>query len=357
MQKPQSPPNKITPSPGLGEWLKRHVVSFAFTSYDSGQLFFVGSSDRGCNVNFSNWQKPMGLAVSVSGSLALGTANHIYTLEPETKQTRADHDAIYIPRVQSLTGQCDAHELAYDKRGDLLFANTRYSCIAALSDKHHFTPVWKPDFISSLVSEDRCHLNGLGMRDGEPRFVSLCSMSDSLHGWRGNRVKGGAVFDIQTGKAVETDCHMPHSPRWHENSLWFLNSGEGWIYNGKSAVAFCPGFLRGLAFHENYALTTVSLPREGLFKGLPLQDELERRRGDPWCAVLIVNLDTGAIEEYLRIEGATKELFDVQIIPFRSPMAISAHDPQLWSFVTFDKPQKDLTIPWNAQGLRLAGEK
>lgn len=338
MQQNRQNSNKITPSDGLREWLKRHGISLAFTSYDAGELYMVGQSERGLSIQFSRWEKPMGLAVGPEGTLALGTRNHIHRLEPELKQVRGDHDAIYVPRTSIMTGQLDAHELCFDKFGRIVFANTRYSCLAYAVGNYNFVPVWKPDFVSHMVPEDRCHLNGVGLRDSEPRYVSVCSRSDALHGWRGNRVGGGFVVDIASGREYHGGLSMPHSPRWYRDTLYYLGSGTGHIDSYDQHI-FCPGFLRGLAFKDHYAVTTVSLPREGLFKGLPLQDELERRRAEPWCAVLIVNLDTGAIEEYLRFEGTTKELFDVAILPDKCPMSISAHDPQLWSFITF--PQED----------------
>lgn len=341
MQQNRQSSNKITPSDGLREWLKRHGVSLAFTSYDAGELYMVGQSERGLSVQFSRWEKPMGLAVGPEGTLALGTRNHIYRLEPELKQVRGDHDAIYVPRTSIMTGQLDAHEICFDKFGRIVFANTRYSCLAYAVGNYNFVPIWKPDFVSQMVPEDRCHLNGVGIRDGEPRYVSVCSRSDALHGWRGNRNQGGCILDIKSDGIAFDHLTMPHSPRFKDNGLYFLDSGTGKLWGGGDAV-FCPGFLRGLAFHDHYAVTTVSLPREGLFKGLPLQDELERRRAEPWCAVLIVNLDTGAIEEYLRFEGSTKELFDVVLLPYKCPMSIASHDPQLRSFITFPNTQDEL---------------
>ncbi len=41
-----------------------------------------------------------------------------------------------------------------------------YNCLATPSERHSFTPIWKPPFISKIVKEDRCHLNGLAMEDG-----------------------------------------------------------------------------------------------------------------------------------------------------------------------------------------------
>ena len=51
--------------------------------------------------------------------------------------------------------------------------NTLFSCLAAASPTHTFRPLWRPPFVSRLAPEDRCHLNGLALRDGEPRYVTI----------------------------------------------------------------------------------------------------------------------------------------------------------------------------------------
>jgi uncharacterized protein (TIGR03032 family) len=54
----------------------------------------------------------------------------------------------------------------------LLFINTDFSCLATLRPGYSFEPLWQPPFISKLVAEDRCHLNGLAMQDGKPTYVT-----------------------------------------------------------------------------------------------------------------------------------------------------------------------------------------
>jgi len=68
------------------------------------------------------------------------------------------------------TGDVDAHELAVDGQDRLIFVNTKYSCLATLDTVHSFKPLWKPRFISKLAPEDRCHLNGLAMKDSAPKI-------------------------------------------------------------------------------------------------------------------------------------------------------------------------------------------
>ena len=67
------------------------------------------------------------------------------------------------------------------------FVNTRFSCLCTPSDVYNFVPRWRPPFISALAPEDRCHLNGLGLVDGKPRYVTALGRSDEPAGWRRTR--------------------------------------------------------------------------------------------------------------------------------------------------------------------------
>ena len=150
-----------------------------------------------------------------------------------------------------VTGELDAHDIGQLADGRIVFVNTLYNCLATPSERHSFTPIWKPSFISKIVKEDRCHLNGLAMEDGVPRYVTAVSKSDTIDGWRDRRVDGGIVIDVQSGKIVLGGLSMPHSPRLHRGKLWVLNSGTGeigWIEPVRQAtdakfnvLAFCPG--------------------------------------------------------------------------------------------------------------------
>ena len=75
------------------------------------------------------------------------------------------------------------------------------------------------------------------------------------------------MIDVASNEIVANGLSMPHSPRWYRNQLWLHNSGTGEfgtidLNTGKfQPVAFCPGYLRGLAFVGDYAVVTLSKPR------------------------------------------------------------------------------------------------
>ena len=74
---------------------------------------------------------------------------------------------------------------------------------------------------------------------------------------------------------------MPHSPRLYDGRLWVLNSGEGEFgtvdpaTGAFTAVCFCPGYARGLAFVGRHAVIGLSRPRHNqTFSGLKLEERL-----------------------------------------------------------------------------------
>ena len=41
--------------------------------------------------------------------------------------------------------------------GESVFVATLFGCLATLSERHCFQPLWRSPFISRLAAEDRCH--------------------------------------------------------------------------------------------------------------------------------------------------------------------------------------------------------
>jgi uncharacterized protein (TIGR03032 family) len=207
---------------------------------------------------------------------------------------------------------------------------TLFGCLATLSERANFQPLWRPPFLSALVPEDRCHLNGLAMRDGRTAYVTAVADCDVADGWRDRRHDGGCVIDVAANEIVARGLSMPHSPRWYRNRLWLLNSGTGEfghldVSTGRfEPIAFCPGYLRGLGFVGDYAVVTLSKPRHVTFLGLPLDYRLKQRGAEPQCGLQVIDLRTGTIAHWLRLDGSlVTELYDVVVLPaVRQPMAL-----------------------------------
>jgi len=273
-------------SRGLAGWLGQHRLSLAITSYQTGRIYLVGSDQQG-RVSFFEriFERAMGV-VGNAQRIYLGGLYQLWRFENVLRPNEVIHgqfDKCYVPRNAQTIGDLDIHELGIRKNGKVVFINTKYSCLSELSQTHSFKAIWKPKFISKLAPEDRCHLNGLAMVDGEPKYVTAVCKSDSVDGWRDRRHDGGVVIDIDTDEIVCEGLSMPHSPRWHNGKLWLLNAGTGylgWVDFDKKAFvphAFVPGFARGLSMIGNVAAVGLSKPRNQRFEGLQLDEELKKR--------------------------------------------------------------------------------
>jgi uncharacterized protein (TIGR03032 family) len=137
---------------------------------------------------------------------------------------------------------------------------------------------------------------------------------------------------------------MPHSPRWHEGSLWLANAGTGELgrvdldRGAFEPVAFGPGFLRGLCFVGDYAVVGSSKPRRGdIYSGLALDDALEQRNLQPHLGLFVIDLRRGELVHWLLIEGAVRELFDVCALrDARRPAAIGLRTDEIRTELWFD---------------------
>ncbi len=337
-------------SAGLVARLSSLGIGLAVTSYQSGLLYLIGRNPGtgGLNVHQTPIVRPMGLAPAPNGSLLLAAGFHlIHFVNALELHQRANgiFDVCYVPRTVHITGELDAHDVGLDAAGRPIFVNTRFNCLAAVSSRHSFDEVWRPSFISALVDEDRCHLNGLAMRDGEPAYVTAVSRSDTIDGWRDRRADGGVVIDVRTGEIVCEGLSMPHSPRLHKGALWLLNSGTGEFGTVKlpknggmghfEPVAFCPGFLRGLSFSGRYAFVGLSRPRYKRFEGLALDGRLKAADSQPWCGVQVIDLETGSCVDWFRIDSAVAELYDLAVIPGAiCPMAVSPGSAEAASVIS-----------------------
>jgi uncharacterized protein (TIGR03032 family) len=338
----------LTSSRHFARWLASTDRSIAFTTYQAGKLFLIGVKPDGrLSIFERTFPRSMGLAVSADGrTLALATQYQVHRFDNVMRpgsQGADGHDALYAPHAAWVTGDVDAHDVGFGTDGRPLFVNTLFSCIASVSDGHSFKPVWRPSFISRLAPEDRCHLSGMALEGGEPRYVTAVSRSDVADGWRERRADGGIVMDVRSGEFVAEGLSMPHSPRLHEGRLWLLNSGEGqlgFIDDGRfHAVAFCPGYARGLAFIGNHAVVGLSLARDNrTFVGLPLDDALQDRDTEPRCGLAVFNLTTGDMTAWVRIEGVVRELYDVAALPHvRRPALIGFKSDEVRLTISIDE--------------------
>ena len=344
---------KIGASKGLAAWLARNKTSLAVSSYQSNRLILIGTMPDGTvSVHQQALSRVMGMSWDRNG-LWVASRVQIWRLEnilPEGGLFEDSFDLRLMPRTTHITGDIDVHELAADREGRPVFVNTSYSCLATIDPVHSFRPIWKPSFISELVREDRCHMNGLGMLNGRPKYVTAVSQTDVANGWHGRPLPKGVIIDVETDEVMTDQLSMPHSPRVApDGKLYAVDSGRGFLVEVDKGtghvrdVAFCPGFLRGLAIINDHALVTVSKPRYGKFEAMPIADELASRNLDPLCAIMVIDLSRGEIVEWLRLEGDVQELFAVEVMPgIRCPMAVGPQTDEFKDSITFDAEVRPL---------------
>ncbi len=340
----------LTTSRGFTSWLSLVGGSLAFTAYKGGKVFFVGSKrDGSLSVSERSFPRCMGLAVSQDArSLFLATQIQVYRFDNllPAESTEGDCDAIYAPHQTWITGDIDIHDVGLDAQGQIIFANTLFNCLATTAEGYSFQPIWQPPFIKKIAPEDCCHLNGLAMEAGKPRYVTCVSRSNVVDGWRDRRDDGGVVIDVATSEVVVSGLSMPHSPRLHDGKLWLLNSGTGEfgvVENGQFIpVTFCPGYARGLTFVGPYAVVGISRARENrTFAGLTLDDALKAHDADARTGLLVIDTRTGAIVEWVRIEGVIDELFDVAFLPgVRNPKAVGTKGTEINRLISIAPPTR-----------------
>jgi uncharacterized protein (TIGR03032 family) len=338
-------------SSDLVDLLARLDCSVIISTYQAGQLVTLGSHAGELVVDFQAFDRPMGLAYR-PGSLAVATRQQVWFLSEHNdiaKQIEpvGRYKRLLWPRQSCWTGDIQAHEVGW--RGDQLWlVNTTFSCLCTLHSEFSFVPQWRPPFISGLASEDRCHLNGLALADGEPMFVTALSESDTAAGWRPSKLNSGVVLTVPEGEVALDGLCMPHSPRIYRGDLWVLNSGRGQLLRvdpeGHSAevVAQLPGYTRGLSFCERYAFIGLSKVREtAVFGGVPIAD----RPADLKCGMAIVDITTGQLAGRFEFTAGVEEIFDLVVIPNSSATVLNGPSPgpeeqTLWIVPTPDQQRE-----------------
>lgn len=309
-------------SSNFPDLLRQLNASFFVSTYQAGKLVLVRADGKVINTHYRTFARPMGMALSRKGALALGTSSEIIEfrnvpgvaarLDPPNR-----NDAVFMPRRAFITGAIDIHEMAYGVDETLWYVNTLFSCLCILDRESSFVPVWRPKFVSKYSAEDRCHLNGLAMRDDKPATLTALGLSDDVDGWRANKRDGGIAIDYASGEVIATQLCMPHSPRWHEGNLWILESGRGALLQidtatgAKVEVARLPGFLRGLDFAGPFAFVGLCQQREtNAFTDIPITEENRERLSGVW----VVDVRSGQTVALLKFTGGVQEIFAVNLL-------------------------------------------
>jgi uncharacterized protein (TIGR03032 family) len=322
--------------------LRQLGASLLVSTYQAGKVVLVRDEGEQLNTHYRTFKAPMGLATADGGArLAIGTTLQVWEFRDNPDVARrlepaGRHDACFLPRRSHVTGNVLIHEMAYGAGGQLWLVNTRFSCLATLDPEASFTPRWRPPFVTELEPSDRCHLNGLGMVDGKPRYVTALGETNAMAGWRPNKARGGILMDVDSGAILCRGLSMPHSPRWYGGRLWVCESGSGTLgtvdlNTGRyEPTAAAPGFTRGLDFAGDLAFVGLSQVRESaVFSGIPITERLAPQ--ERTCGVCVVDLRRGEPVALLRFESGVQEVFAVTLLPRRFPELINDDETLLES--------------------------
>ncbi len=317
------PPFALQHSPNIPELLMQLNCTLAISTYQAGKVIFISPKNEDSLIQLPRtFVKAMGMTLE-NGKMAIATQDEVivlvnspdlashYPAKPNT------YDTMFMPRATYYTGQIDIHDLDWGKNGDLYAVNTSFSCLIKIDDNYSFTPIWQPPFIDKLVSEDRCHLNGMAMQNGLPKYVTAFNNGNTKQSWREVVTSGGILMDVESNEIVTQGLPMPHSPRIFDNQLYVLFSATGELaridtQTGTSEVITrLDGFVRGLARQGDYAFIGLSKLRKNssTFSKLAIAEKSDQ------SGIVVVHLPTGAIVGMIKYLSSVDEIYDVQVIP------------------------------------------
>ena len=312
-------------TPQIPELLYRLGCTLAISTYQAGKLIFLSPKDENSLVQLPRtFEKVMGIAEDRDkDKLALACKDEIIVFANSPDLARHypkasnKYDALYMPRVTYHTGPLDIHDLNFGHNNELYAVNTLFSCLIRIDDNYNFTPYWTPPFIDKMVSEDRCHLNGMAMKNGKPKYVTAFNQGNSYQSWRDNITKTGVVFDVETNEIIVEGLAMPHTPRIFNGALYVLLSATGELIkvdttSGKyEVVVKLDGFVRGMSLYKDYLFIGLSKLRKNssTFGKLDFAEKANQ------SGVVVVHLPTGSIAGKISYLTSLDEIYDIHILP------------------------------------------
>ncbi|MGB0839199.1 MAG: TIGR03032 family protein [Chitinophagales bacterium] len=321
----KQPPAPFTCSytPNLPELLQQLNCTLVISTYQAGKVIFISPKDQHSLLQLPRtFSKAMGIALE-KNKMAIACKDEVVVLANAPQLARFyprkpnTYDALFMPRATYHTGALDVHDLDWGAKNTLLGINTAFSCIIQIDDNFSFKPIWKPPFISKITSEDRCHLNGMTLQNGRPKYVTAFNKGNTPQSWRSEVTTGGILMDVDTNEIVAENLPMPHSPRLFGKDLYVLLSATGElvkmdVQTGKyQVVNRLKGFVRGLAKIGDYAFIGLSRLRKNssTFAQLKIADQALS------AGIAVVHLPTGALVGELKYQASVDEIYDVQILP------------------------------------------
>ena len=319
--------NQLSPlscvySPNLPELLNYTDCTLIISTYQAGKIIFVSAIDTHNLIQLAvGFHRPMGIAAT-GDQLAVATRDTVEVLVDSPELSSADfkrfgmHDRLYVPQKTYFSGEVNMHDIAWGDDG-LWGVNTLFSCLVLANNTLSFEPKWFPSFITDSVSEDRCHINGLALEEGKPRYVTALGESNIEKGGRRDKGSGGILIDVEKDEIVLQNLPMPHSPRIYDDAFYFLLSSTGELARTTldagsfEIIAQLPGFARGMARYQNYLFVGLSHLR----KSSPTFADLPIAQRSLFSGFVVLDLQSESIVATFKYENGCEEIYDIQIIP------------------------------------------
>ncbi len=344
-------PYSVICSDNIIELLEIYKSSIAVTMRRNGKIALFSAAGNGSLIQLlRNFSRPMGMAV-FDNKLALAVNNEVLiygnepSLAPLYHKNPNTYDNIYLPRVTLHSGALDLPSMTWTSRG-LIAANTTFSCVSLIKGNFSFTIEWKPEFISELLPEDRCHLNGLVCdEDGSLQYVTALAKSDSPLGWKEKMLTDGVLIDVADNRIILDNLPMPNSPRIYNGELYLLLSGIGQLVKvdqgaGKfEVVTELPGFARCMSRLGDYLFIGLSKVKRYCHPiiDLPMSDR------DQICGVVVVDIKSGKMIGQIKYLNSAQEISDITVLPGKiRPNILNKENTLIHT--AFVNPEKSLWV-------------
>lgn len=316
-------PFACTFTPNVPELLQGLGCTLVLSTYQAGKVVMLSATSSEKIVQLPRtFNKPMGIAIADNGEkMALACKDQVVIFKNSKElayhypKAPQKYDALYLPRVSYKTSYLDIHDLEFGK--DRLFAmNTLFSCISTIDDEYNFTPYWKPKFITEISAEDRCHLNGMAMEDGVPKYVSAFNQGNEMQSWRGKITDSGVVIDVVTDEVVTEGLAMPHSPKLINGELYILLSATGELVKinrqtgQKETIVKLDSFVRGMDVCDDFLFIGLSKLRTNSTTFSKLANRFKQNKS----GIAIVHLPTGSLVGQIQYQTSVEEIYDIKVL-------------------------------------------
>jgi len=304
----------------LSDILRGLAARLALSTYQSGKVILVSHRLDGlvsCRAPSAMRWPPVGERLASRRR----TRSSSWPTPPSSRELSAQARGLrrlYLRARSTSRATMAIHDMAWGATGGSTRSTPSAPGLSAIEDRYSFTPVWKPPVHPPTLAADHCHLNGLALADGRPRYVTALGTTDTAQGWRENKLEGGVLMEIDSG---ENPARGPLDAAFagaRRGRLFLLNSAACELLvvdperRTSEVVGRLPGFARGLAVAGDYLFVGLSHLRHDhkVFGDLPIA----RAEGSTAASSASTSRAAG-LPASCAICATCKEIYDVQFLP------------------------------------------